>query len=345
MADDRPVGSPARNIGLLALANAVLGSNQVILSATAALTAATMVADRSYATVPVTLMILGTALATGPAAWLVHTWGRREAFAFGAAVAIPAALLAAYAAWSDQFWVFCIALALLGATATFPQQYRFAIADSVPPSLRARAISWVLLGGVAAAFIGPQASILTKDWIEGHVFAGTYLVMGILAAVAVCVLWATRLAPTIRNPVERRGGRSLGQLLRSAEIAVPIVTAATSYALMNLVMVSAPLAMVYICGYSTAEAATVIQWHVVAMFAPSFITGSVIARLGAQLTAAVGLLLIIAGAAVNLSGISVAHFTAAPCRLVASAASIVTLSFVLSRFSMPRSYVSSLMSR
>lgn len=311
MADDRPVGSPARNIALLAVSNAIIGSNQVILAATAALTAATMVTERAYATLPVTLMILGTALATGPAAWLIHTWGRREAFAFGAAVAIPAALLAAYAAWSGSFWLFCVALAVLGTTATFPNQYRFAIADSVPPPLKARAISWVLLGGVVAAFVGPQVSIITKEWVKGHAFTGTYLVMGILAAVAIGVLWATRLAPTIRNPEDRRGGRNLVQLLRSGEIAVPMLAASASYALMILVMVSAPLAMVYICGHSTAEAALVIQWHAVAMFAPSFITGSVIAKLGAKLTAAAGLLLIIGAAVVNLTGISVAHFTVA----------------------------------
>jgi predicted MFS family arabinose efflux permease len=311
MADDRPVASPVRNIALLAVSNAIIGSNQTILAAIASLTAATMVSERSYATLPVTLMVLGTALCTGPAAWLIHTWGRREAFAFGAAVAIPAALLAALAAWLGSFALFCVALAILGATAAFPSQYRFAIADSVPPELKPRAISWVMLGGVVAAFLGPQIAILTKDLLAGHSFAGTYLAMGGLAAVAIGVLWLTRLAPTIRNPADRRAGRSLGQLLRSAEIVVPMLAASVTYALMILVMVSAPLAMVYICGYSTAEATVVIQWHAVAMFAPSFITGSVIARLGAKLTAAVGLLLIIAAAAVNLTGISVAHFTVA----------------------------------
>lgn len=310
MSDQEPTGSPLRNITLLSAAQAIIGSNQAILGSITALTAATMVSDKSFATIPVSLMIVGTAVATGPAAWLIHSWGRREAFAFGAAISIPAAFLAAWAAWAGNFWMFCISLALLGATAAFPNQYRFAVADSVPPPLKARAISWVLFGGVVSGFIGPQMSIITKDWIPGHAFTGTYLAMGVLALVAIGVLWATRLAPTLKTAEERKGGRTLGQLIRSRDVVIPMFTAAVSYALMVLVMVSAPLAMVYVCGHTTADAALAIQWHVVAMFAPSFITGTIIARIGANLTAAAGLLLIIAAAIVNLTGISVAHFVA-----------------------------------
>lgn len=310
MSEPQAAGTPLRNITLLSVAQAIVGSNQAILGSITALTAATMVTDKSFATIPVSVMIVGTAIATGPAAWLIHTWGRREAFAFGAAVSIPAALLAAWAAWAGNFWIFCVALALLGATSAFPNQYRFAIADSVPPPLKARAISWVLFGGVVAGFIGPQMSILTKDWIPGHAFTGSYLIMGILALVAIGVLWATRLAPTLKTAEERRGGRTLVQLLRSRDVAIPMFTAAVSYALMVLVMVSAPLAMVYMCGHTTADAAVAIQWHVVAMFAPSFITGTVISRIGANLTAALGLVLIVAAASVNLTGITVGHFIA-----------------------------------
>ncbi|HHY51439.1 MAG TPA: MFS transporter [Alphaproteobacteria bacterium] len=311
MPEQTPTGSPLRNIALLSVSQAIVGSNQAILGSIAALTSATMIVDKSFATVPVSLMIIGTALATGPSAWLIHTWGRREAFMFGAAVSIPAALLAALAAWLGSFWIFCIALALLGTTAAFANQYRFAVADSVPPRLKSRAISWVLFGGVVAGFIGPQLSVLTKDWIPGREFTGTYVIMAALAVLAIGVLAQTRLAPTIRNPEERKAGRSFAVLLRSAEVVIPMIVAAVSYALMVLVMVAAPLAMVYVCGHSTADAAFAIQWHIVGMFAPSFITGTVINRIGAHLTAGIGLLLIIGAAIVNVSGISVAHFTAA----------------------------------
>lgn len=304
-------GSPLRNVALLSLSQALAGSSQAILISVAALTAVGMAPAQGLATLPVTLMIIGTALTTGPAAWLIHSWGRRQGFMFGAAISVPAALLAATAAWVGNFWVFCLALAVFGASGAFGQQYRFAAADSVPPALKSRAISWVLFGGVLAGFIGPQLSALSKDWIAGATFTGTYLVMAVLALIAIGVLSMTRLAPTVRKAEDRKAGRSFAQLLRTPQILVAMLGGSASYALMTLVMVGAPLAMVYVCGHSTEEAAFAIQWHIVAMFAPSFVTGAIISRLGANLTASLGLMLILAAAIVNLSGISVGHFVAA----------------------------------
>ena len=307
----RDTGSPLRNIGLLALSQAVIGSNQAILGSIASLTAVTMVDDKRFSTVPVSLMIVGTALATGPAAWLIHSWGRRQGFVFGAAVAIPAALLAAFAALTGNIWLFCFALAVLGASSAFANQYRFAAADSVPSAMKARAISWVLFGGVLSGFIGPWMSIFTKDLIPGRTFTGTYLAMALLAAVAIGLLSQTRLAPTVTRAADRKGGRPFAVLLRTPEIIIPMFVAAVSYAVMVLVMVAAPIAMVYVCGHTTEAAAFAIQWHIVAMFAPSFVTGTIISKIGANLTAAIGLLLIIAAAAVNLNGITVLHFSIA----------------------------------
>jgi MFS family permease len=304
-------GSPLRNITLLSAGQALAGAGQAILISVAALTAASMAPDQGLATLPVTLMIIGTALSTGPAAWLIHTWGRKQGFIFGAAVSVPAAIVASLAAWLQNFWIFCGALAVFGASAAFAQQYRFAAADSVPQDLKSRAISWVLFGGVLAGFIGPPLAALSKDWIPGATFAATYLVMAGLAALAIVVLSMTRLAPTVKDPAARKAGRPMAELLRTSAVIVPMIGAAISYALMVLVMVAAPLAMVYVCGHTTAEAAFAIQWHIVAMFAPSFITGSIIKRVGAHLTASIGLLLIIGAAATNLHGISVMHFNVA----------------------------------
>lgn len=301
-------GSPFRNIALLSASQAIVGSNQAILMSVAALTGAAMIEDKSFATLPVTMMIIGTALATGPAAWLIHSWGRRQGFIFGVGVAIPAALLAGFAAWTSQFWLFCIALAILGATAAFANQYRFAAADSVPAEMKSTAISWVLFGGVLSGFIGPQLSALSKDLIPGHTFTATYVVMGLLGLVAIGILSQTRLAPTVKSAAERRGGRPFAELLRTSEIVVPMLASSISYALMVLVMVAAPLAMVFVCGHTTEAAAFAIQWHIVAMFGPSFVTGSIINRIGGELTAAIGLLLIIIAAAINLHGITTLHF-------------------------------------
>ncbi len=180
----------------------------------------------------------------------------------------------------------------------------------MPPKLKARAISWVLFGGVVAGFAGPQLAILSKDWVAGSTFAASYIVMAVLALAAIAVLAFTRLAPIIKDKEQRRGGRPFGELLRTADIVIPMISAAASFALMVLVMVSAPLAMVYLCGHSPADAAFAIQWHIVAMFAPSFVTGTIIARIGANLTAGIGLLLIVVAAVINLTGISVMHFVA-----------------------------------
>ena len=304
------VGSPVRNITLLALSHSLAGYSQAMVISVPALTAAGMAPAQGLATLPVSLMIIGTALATGPAAWLIHSWGRRQGFVFGAAVSIPAALLAATAAWLENFWLFCVALAIFGSSSAFGQQYRFAAADSVPPALKSQAISWVLFGGVLAGFIGPQLSMLSKDLIPGATFSGTYLVIAGLAVVAIGVLSLTRLAPTVKRAEDRRAGRSLGALLRSPQIIVAMVGGAASYALMTLVMVGAPLAMVFVCGHTTEEAAFAIQWHIVSMFAPSFVTGAIITRLGPHLTASLGLLFILAAGVINLSGISVGHFVA-----------------------------------
>jgi predicted MFS family arabinose efflux permease len=303
-----PAGSPARNIFLLSASQALAGASSSILISVAALTAASMAPAQGMATLPVSAMIIGTALATGPAAWLIHTWGRRRGFVFGAAVSIPAALLAALAAWLGNFWLFSAALAVLGATAAFSQQYRFAAADSVPADLKSKAISWVLFGGVLSGFIGPPLAAFSKDWIPGATFSATYIVMALLSLIAIGFLSQARLAPTITNPADRKGGRPIAVLLRTPAIVVPMIAGALSYAMMVLVMVAAPLAMVYVCGHSTTDAAFAIQWHVVAMFAPSFVTGSIVQRIGAHLTAAIGFLLIAGAAIVNLTGTSVMHF-------------------------------------
>ncbi len=311
MSEALRTGSPVRNVTLLAICQAIAGSNSTILISVAALTAITMAPDATLATLPVTLMILGTALATGPSAMLIHRWGRRRGFMFGAGIVVPAALLAALAVWLGSFWLFCLGLAVIGTSAAFFNQYRFAAADSVPPVWKSRAISWVLAGGVVAGFIGPQVANTTKSWVPGHPFAATYVVMAAMALVAVGILSLTKLAPTARETGAAGGGRSLRELLRTPDIVVPMIGAAIAYALMTLVMVAAPLAMVYLCGHTTEDAAFAIQWHVVAMFGPSFFTGSIVARIGANLTAGIGILLILLAAVANLAGITVTHFTVA----------------------------------
>ncbi|KKB11258.1 hypothetical protein VE25_13100 [Devosia geojensis] len=300
-----------RNIALLALAQALGGSSQAIIMSIGALTAAGMAPNPALATLPVTAMIIGLALGTTPATFLLHRLGRSRGFMLAGAIAAPAALVAALAVVLSNFWLFCAAFFVVGTTAAAFQQIRFAAADSVAPALKSTAISWVMFGGVAAGFLGPQLSTISQGWVPGAPFAAGYIVMAVIAVVTIGIVSLTRLAPAHKPQQGAPQGRPLRVLLSTPAIAVPIVGATVSYALMTLVMVAAPLAMVYACGHSPAEASGAIQWHIVAMFAPSFITGAIIKRIGAHLTAAIGLVLIVGCAIIALLGLSVAHFNLA----------------------------------
>lgn len=299
--------NPVRTIALLSVSQALNGSNGAIVIAVGGLAAATMAPDRSIATLPVTAMVIGLAVTSGIATFLIHRLGRRNGFMLGASLSLPAGLIAATAIMTHSFALFCVGLFMVGMSNAFGNQYRFAAADSVPLDWKAKSISWVMLGGVFAGFIGPGLGGLTKDVIPGAPFAGSFLIMAALAVVTTTVLSQTRLAPTAEKRVGREG-RTIAQLLRSVDVMIPIISATTSYALMTLVMVAAPLAMVYVCGHSSLDATTAIQWHVVSMFAPSFITGWVITRLGSHLTAGLGLAMIAGGAMISLTGTSVLHF-------------------------------------
>jgi MFS family permease len=304
------VSKPAdsRNIALLSVVQAMNGSNQSIVMTVGALTAVTMAPDPRLVTVPITAMIVGLALGTWPSTRIIYRLGRMRGFILGAALAVPASVIATVAVALKDFYLFSAALFLVGASAASLQQVRFAAADSVALELKNRAISWVMFGGVAAGFLGPQLSSLTRLWIGGAEYGASYLVIGLLAVISIVALSKTRLAAVPSPEDTRRAGRSIAVLLRTPAILVPIATAALAYALMTLIMVAAPLAMVHVCGHSPEVASGAIQWHVIAMFAPSFVTGSIIGIIGARATTALGLALIIASAMLALSGTDVANF-------------------------------------
>lgn len=308
MSDSR--SQSVRNIGLLSAVQALGGSNASIVMSVAALAAVSFAPDPSAATLPVTAMIVGTALSTSTATMVIYRLGRTRGLMLGASIGIPASILATVAVIFSQFYLFAAALFMVGMAGAFLQQVRFAAADSVAPALKSQAISWVMFGGVAAGFFGPQLSSLTRAWIPGAEYAASFLVIAILSSLSVLVLSQTRLAPTVTDGSKDDTGRPLSQLLRLPEVLLPMMGASLSYALMTLIMVAAPLAMVHLCGHSPSEAAGAIQWHVISMFAPSFITGAIIKRIGASLVTAIGLLLIIICAVIALNGTSVAHFTA-----------------------------------
>jgi MFS family permease len=289
------------------VASALAGAVPAIVFATAPLAAYDMLgADKSLATLPITTFVIGTACGTVPAAMLMRRIGRRWGFIAGMLVGVAGSCATAVALMFNLFALLCAGSFLVGFAAAFAQQFRFAAADTASPAFLPRAISLVMAGGVAAAVIGPQAVILLGDAVASVPFAGAYVAAVGLSLAAACVL----LFLNIPQPPARTssgGGRPLAEIAFRADFLVAVGCATSSYALMSFVMTAAPLAMVM--HHHHRDAAVLgIQWHALAMFAPSFVTGSLIARFGAERIVATGLLLLIGCAGVALAGTSVGHF-------------------------------------
>jgi predicted MFS family arabinose efflux permease len=219
-------------------------------------------------------------------------------------------LVCGLAVLGGSFWLFSLGMALLGFAGAFVQQYRFAASDYGSPGERARAVSLVLSGGVAAAVIGPQTVIYTRNLFDPIPFAGSFFAIIVVAGLAAVTLYGGLVGAGQRPPPERQvraGGRPLGEIARQPRFIIAVICAIGSYALMSLMMTAAPLAMVG-CGLGEDNAALGIQWHALAMFLPSFFTGTLINRYGAEAIIAAGLLLLAGCAAAAVSGLALANF-------------------------------------
>jgi len=298
------------NAFVYSVAQAINGSVPPICFSVGALTGYYLLGDdKSLATVPVTGYTVGIALGAYPAAMLMRRVGRRFGFICGSIIAIVAGFFAAFAILDGSFLFFTAAMSMAGVAGAFVQQYRFAAADTGSSDARARAISWVLAGGVVAAVIGPQTVIHTHDLLDPIPFAGSFLAMSGLAALGLVVLLFLRGEARFPPPVHAggSGGRPFSEIARQPRFIVAVVCGMGSYALMSLMMTAAPLAMVQ-CGLGEDNAALGIQWHVLAMFGPSFFTGHLIARFGKEWIIAIGMTLLAICAAVALSGIALLNF-------------------------------------
>lgn len=268
-------------------------------------------ADKSLATLPVTASTVGAALTTIPAAMLMSRIGRRKGFVLGAAPAILGGLLAVFALIQGSFWLFVASLFLVGMSGAFNQQYRFAAIDAGTPAVRTRAMSLVMAGGMFSGIIGPQTVIFTNDWLSPIMFAGSFLAAAILGCIGLLIASLLRDVAPPPNHAARllnaSGGRSLAIIARQPRFVAAVLCAISSYALMSLVMTAAPLAMIG-CGLTQSDAALGIQWHVLAMYGPSFFTGKLIVRFGKDRIVIAGMALLVACAVVGIAGITLAHF-------------------------------------
>ncbi|MGX7872441.1 MFS transporter [Mesorhizobium sp. ORM6] len=295
---------------LLAAAQAIVGSAAPIAISLGALAGQYLLGpDKSLATAPVTGFNLGVALGALPAAAIIRRLGNRGGFMTGTVITALGGLISTLALYQTSFWLFAFGLAVIGAGGAFVQQFRFAAADNAPPEFKARAISFVLAGGIVTAILGPQIVIHTRELLAPVMFAGSFASILPLAAVGALVLSFLRVS--IRTSVVPKAAtgdaRPLAEIVTQPRFVAALFCAVGCYALMSFVMTGAPLAMVG-CGLSTDDATLGISWHVMAMFGPSFFTGALIHRLGAERIVAAGLVLLIGCAVVALSGIALWQF-------------------------------------
>lgn len=262
--------------------------------------------DKSFATLPVTCLVVGTALATVPASLLMRRFGRRRGFMLGGWLGLSGALLACLAIYHANFGLFCAGSFVFGGFSAFAQYYRFAAADIASPQFKSKAISLVLAGGVVAGFIGPEIAKVTRELLPPFLFLGTYLAAVVLSCVTLAVQWFIDL-PVPKQGAQPESGRPLAEIARQPIFMVAALSGMIGYGTMNLIMTATPLAMLQ-CGYPFDAAATVIQWHIVGMFGPSFFTGSLVNRFGVLRIIMAGVVLNLACAAIALSGTEVMNF-------------------------------------
>ena len=292
------------NVIRLAVAQALAGANSVVAYATGAVVGDMLAPSRTFATLPLTIFVIGMAAGTLPVGAIAQRYGRRVAFLLGTACGTLAGLVACAAVFAQSFGLFCCATLLGGVYAAVVLSFRFAAADCVEPKLQPRAMSLVMAGGVFAGVLGPQLVTFTMNIWPPYLFAATYLAQAGVALLSAFVLAGISL-PRVTSA--KGAGRPLAEIASQPKFIAAVTCGMVSYFLMNFMMTSAPLAM-RLCGLSLSDSNLGLQWHVIAMYAPSFFTGRLIARFGTKTVVGCGLVLIALASIVGLSGLSTLHF-------------------------------------
>ncbi|MCG6877404.1 MAG: MFS transporter [Betaproteobacteria bacterium] len=294
-----------RNVVVLAACQALLFTNNSTLIALNGLVGYAIAPDKRLATLPVTGWVIGAALTTFFASLLMKRIGRRAGFMFGTTVGIVGALICSTAIYLGHFWLFCSGTVVFGVYNAFGQYYRFAAADTGSVEFRSKAISFVVAGGLVGGILGPTSSRFTMDLLP-TMYLGAYLALIGILVLVLLVLTQLRI-PLPSEKEAHEGGRPLLQIMKQPAYIVAVVAAGFGYGIMNLLMTATPLAM-GVCGHPYSAAATVISWHVIGMFAPSFFTGSLVKRFGVLNMMMAGVALNLACVAIAIAGVDVANF-------------------------------------
>ena len=295
-----------RNVLVLVAAQAILGAQMPMIFTIAGLAGSSLAPNICWATLPISMTVIGSMLTATPISAFMQRFGRRAGFAVGALGGALGAAIGAMGLATGSFLLFCIGGFFTGIYMSAQGFYRFAAADTASDAFRPKAISWVMAGGLLSAVIGPQLVKVTADAMA-VTFLGSYLAVIVLNLVGMFLFFGLDI-PKPKPPVAGAPtGRTRAELLRTPVILVAMICATVSYALMNLVMTSSPLAVVG-CGFDKSHAADVVTAHVLAMYAPSFFTGHLIARFGCERIIALGLTILAAAGAVAMAGFELENF-------------------------------------
>ncbi len=300
------VSSSRRTVFILILAQALLGAQMPMLFTIAGLAGQSLASNICFATMPISMIVIGSMCAATPISSVMQRYGRRAGFWIGTAGGAMGGIIGAAALYYSNFPLFLLGSFFTGLYMSAQGFYRFAAADTASEAFRPKAISYVMAGGLAAAIIGPQ---LVKFTADAYVvpFFGTYLVVIGINVIGSALFLFINIPPPAAPDADAPAPRSRLELIKTPRIAVAMICGMVSYALMNLVMTSTPLAVVG-CGYTTNTAADVVSGHVLAMFIPSFFTGHLIARFGVEKIVGAGLIILAAAGAVALNDVELENF-------------------------------------
>ena len=310
MNDSQMAAHNTKSVIVLALCQALFFSGRTLTFFAASLVAIAMLGDNlSLATVPVTMMLIGTSIATLPAAFLMRAWGRKWGFAFGSAIGCTGALIAAEAVAMNSFVLFCVGLLIAGLYGGFAHQYRFAAAEVAPPHLKEKNVSIVIAMSVIGAFIGPETALLAKHWVSDIPYQGAFWVLAAFFGLSGVIILSVDM-PGLKKEQFTDTGRPLPTIMASPTFIIAVIAALFGFVVMNFLMVVTPVTMetMKVTAFSHDNIKLVIQWHVVGMFLPGFLTGHLIKRFGVVRIIATGAAVLLSSVLVALSGLTMMHF-------------------------------------
>ena len=295
-----------KNVAVLAGCQGLLQTQTSVMVTVNALAGYALATDKALATLPVTTYFIGSALATLPLSLIMKHTGRRAGFTGGAVCAILGSVLCAWAVYTRDFWLLCAGVMVLGIYTAAGRLYRFAATDIAPAEFKGKAISLVLAGGIVGGFLGPETTKLTRDLAADRPYAGTYLSLVLFALLTILLLRWLEI-PRLSAAERKDSGRPLAEIARQPAFIIAVLCGTLGYGVMNLLMTAAPLAMMT-HQHPFSDAAFVIQWHIVAMYGPSFVTGTLILRLGLFPVMLAGVAFEAVCVAIALAGVDVMNF-------------------------------------